>query len=74
MKKYSLLIINSDNTNFDYSDFDYQSAKKSAWTEIDFDEISNILSYLIKNLNDGSFSDQDYYVISDNVNEILYLT
>ena len=65
MKKFALYVVDSNNDDFDKSTAEYQDVVDK---NIDYSESNNLedlLRLLIINLNDGSYSDENWYFIVD---------
>lgn len=72
MKKYILFIIDGD-SSFDYETATYKTAKKYS-SQIMFETIPEILSFLIRTFNIGGLSDQNFYMIGEIKSKtLLYL-
>jgi len=69
MKNYRLYIV--DPENIDKTDLSYQEVKDAAIDYFEADEADELLRNLIAGLNDDNYSDQNYFVITDEENGII---
>jgi hypothetical protein len=71
-KKYCMYVVDS-NDEFDKSTAGYFEVRESAKDYSESDELESLMLMLISGLNEGDYSDQNYYFITDETEGIILM-
>jgi hypothetical protein len=73
MKRYALYIVSADNGNFDKSNCTYNDVVNNYFELLESDTKGDLLNYIIENLNAGYYSDENWYFITDEIEEKIIM-
>jgi hypothetical protein len=74
MCKYRLSFIDSHTDNFDKHRATYQDVQNAQYNYIDSDELEDLLGMLVSGLNNGDFSDLDWYFVCNVETETILMS
>jgi len=74
MKKYCMYVVNSNNDDFDKSVAEYNEVKKCAIDYTESNDFESLLRLLVSGVNNGEYSDQNWYYITDENERVILIS